>query len=622
MPHLTLDDLQRILDQLGAGRAGGRGPLSRFDALYQRIRTREAHLYNSAEADPRFGAPWEDAKPWQSDLARRSWSQLRNRLTEHPFRVHVEPPGDAPREVRAANDLERVFEHGLELAQERGGFNIQNDLAYAQVCLCYGVLHWQRADDGLPPFASEREDENRRQRRERDRRAKAQAGFPWQIEVVRPDQFAFIEDRSAENGLALAVVVREVALGPYRSALRRQDGLRLSGDPAAPPAQPRLRIAFESEAPQPDEPSGGGWGDRVRVAQIWTRDEYYELAAPAAGGAQWALIKAAEHPYEMPPFAIAAADVNDHPDPVRRWEPALEGVYRMKPLFDRERSLGRFLAEQAAIPLFWVQLASGAWELDTSGARVELTADAAAARTLPEGASLHKVDFELEPAFVEFLRMSAQELQAAAPDSGALAPGEVGPNTQPHTLNILLGSRNAQVLQLKQRQSGALRTMLRNMALVMSKPLEEGGFGEPVWVFAKSRSGRLLKRSVVGVDPAEIPSLDIEVRIDPWSQSQRVAIQEHGRARLNDPLDPLDQRAYLEQYIGDEHPDAALSRYEQWRLAQARLRRRLGEASGEQDGDRRGAARGSPPLRVRQMHAGLAPLEPLADAAFPPEQPA
>lgn len=543
MPHLTLDDLQRILDQLGPGRAADRGPLSRFDALYQRIRTREAHLYNSAEADPRFAAPWQDAKPWQSDLARRTWSQLRNRLTEHPFRVHIEPPGDAPRQLRAANDLERVFEHGLELAQERGGFNLQNDLGYAQVCLCYGVLHWQRADDRLPPFPPPREDESRRQRRERNRRAKAQAGFPWQIEVIRPDQFAFIEDRSAENGLALAVVVREIALGPYRSALRRQDGLRLSANPAAPTDQPRLRIALESEAPQPDEPSGGGWGDRLRVAQIWTRDEYYELAAPTAAGAQWALIKAAEHPYEMPPFAIAPADVNDHPDPVRRWEPALEGVYRLKPLFDRERSLGRFLAEQAAIPIFWVQLASGAWELDADGARVELTADAAAAHTLPEGATLHKIDFELEPAFVEFLRMSAQELQAAAPDTGALAPGEAGPNTQPHTLNILLGSRNAQVLQLKRRQAAALRAMLRNMALVMSKPLEEGGFGEPVWVFAKSRDGRLLKRSVVGVDPADIPSLDIEVHIDPWSQSQRVAIQEHGRARLNDPLDPLDQRA-------------------------------------------------------------------------------
>ena len=651
MPHLTLDDLQRILDQLGPGRAADRGPLSRFDALYQRIRTREAHLYNSAEADPRFAAPWQDAKPWQSDLARRTWSQLRNRLTEHPFRVHIEPPGDAPRQLRAANDLERVFEHGLELAQERGGFNLQNDLGYAQVCLCYGILHWQRADDRLPPFPPPREDESRRQRRERNRRAKAQAGFPWQIEVVRPDQFAFIEDRSAENGLALAVVVREIALGPYRSALRRQDGLRLSASPAAPTDQPRLQIALESEAPQPDEPSGGGWGDRLRVAQIWTRDEYYELAAPTSAGAQWALIKAAEHPYEMPPFAIAPADVNDHPDPVRRWEPALEGVYRLKPLFDRERSLGRFLAEQAAIPIFWVQLAGGAWELDADGARVELTADAAAAHTLPEGATLHKIDFELEPAFVEFLRMSAQELQAAAPDTGALAPGEAGPNTQPHTLNILLGSRNAQVLQLKRRQAAALRAMLRNMALVMSKPLEEGGFGEPVWVFAKSRDGRLLKRSVVGVDPADIPSLDIEVRIDPWSQSQRVAIQEHGRARLNDPLDPLDQRAYLEQYIGDEHPDAALRRYEQWQLDQARHRRRLAETSAEpspanhsphQSPTNRSTPRSpanrsapqspasrsprqSPPARVQQMHANLPPLEPLAEPskdASPPQYPA
>ena len=647
MPHLTLDDLQRILDQLGAGRAADHGPLSRFDALYQRIRTREAHLYNSAEADPRFDPPWQDAKPWQSDLARRTWSQLRNRLTEHPFRVHVEPPGDAPRQIRAANDLERVFEHGLQLAQERAGLSIQNDLAYAQVCLCYGVLHWQRADDRLPPFPPARENQSRQQRRQRDRRAKALAGFPWRIEVVRPDQFAFIEDRSAENGLGLAVVVREIALGPYRSALSRQDGLRLSAQPAAQPAQtdqPRLRIAFESEAPQPDEPSGGGWGDRIRVAQIWTSGEYYELAAPDSAGAQWTLIKAAEHPYEMPPFAIAAADLNDHPDPVRRWEPALEGVYRLKPLFDRERSLGGFLAQQAAIPLFWIQLANGAWELDTSGARVELTADAAAARTLPEGASLHKADFELDPAFVEFLRMSAQELQAAAPDTGALAPGEAGPNTQPHTLNILLGARNAQVLQLKRRQAAALRAMLRNMALVMSKPLEEGGFGEPVWVFAKSRGGRLLKRTIVGVDPAEIPSLDIEVRIDPWSQSQRIAIQEHGRARLNDPLDPLDQRAYLEQYIGDEHPEAALNRYNQWQLNQARHRRRLAEASAAQhpsdhlenapaarrnrasdhleDAPAARRADKSPPPRVQQMHANLAPLEPLAESSFPPEQPA
>ena len=585
MSHLSLDDLQRILSQLGAGRADA-GPLARFNALYQSIRHREAHLFNTLDADPTFHPPWENAEPWQSDIARRTWSEMRSRLTEHPFRVHVEPPGDNPRHIRAANDLERVFEHGLQLVQERAGFSIQSDLAYAQVCLCYGVLHWQRADDRLPQFPQPRAGETTRQRRDRDRRAKAHAGFPWEIEVVRPDQFAFIEDRGARNGLALAVVVREVGLGPYREALQRQDNLRIAADPAAPADRPRLRIGPPTEAPQPDDPSGSGWGswsDRLRVAAVWTRDDYYELATPAAAGSRWALVKSHPHPYEMPPFAIAPADVNHHPDPVRRWEPALEGVYRVKPLFDRERSLGRFLAEQAAVPLFWIQLANGAWELDDDGARVELTADAASARTLPEGASLHKADFHLEPAFVEFLRMSADELQAAAPDTGALAPGEAGPNTQPHTLNLLLGARNAQVLQLKRRQADAVQTMLRNMALVMAKPLAEGGFGDPVWVFARSHNGRLLRDTVVGVDPADIPTLDIEVRIDPWSQSQRIAIQEHGRARLNDPLDPLDQRAYLEQYIGDEHPDAALRRYRNWQIEQARHHRRIARIAAQPD---------------------------------------
>ena len=569
MSHLSLDDLQRILSQLGAGRADA-GPLARFNALYQSIRHREAHLFNTLDADPTFHPPWENAEPWQSDIARRTWSEMRSRLTEHPFRVHVEPPGDSPRHIRAANDLERVFEHGLQLVQERAGFNIQNDLGYAQVCLCYGVLHWQRADDRLPTFPRPRDGETPRQLRDRDRRAKAEAGFPWEIEVIRPDQFAFIEDRSAQNGLALAVVVREIGLEPYREALRRQDRLALPDAPAV-------------EAPQPHEPSGGGWGDRLRIAAVWTRDDYYELAAPAPAGAQWTLVKSAPHPYEMPPFAIAPADINDHPDPVRRWEPALEGVYRIKPLFDRERSLALFLAEQTAIPLYWIQLQDGAWQLDDDGERIQLTSDTAALYALPEGASLHKVEFRLEPAFVDFLRMSAQELQAAAPDTGALAPGEASPNTQPHTLNILLGARNAQILQLKRRQADALQTMLRNMALVMSKPLAEGGFGEPVWVFAKSRNGQLLRGTVVGVDPADIPTLDIEVRIDPWSQSQRIAIQEHGRARLNDPLDPLDQRAYLEQYIGDEHPDAALRRYRNWQIEQARHHRRIARIAAQPD---------------------------------------
>ena len=352
----------------------------------------------------------------------------------------------------------------------------------------------------------------------------------------------------------------------------------------------------------------------MRVASLWTRDEYYELVADASAASQWTLVKAQRHPYEMPPFAIATADVNDHPDPLRRWEPTLEGVYRVKPLFDRERSLGRFLAEQSAIPLFWVQLSDGSWELDAGGGRVELTADAANARALPEGASLHKIDFELEPAFVEFLRMSAQDLQAAAPDTGVLDRGEAGPNTQPHTLNILLGSRNVQVLQLKRDQAAAVRTMLRNMALVMSKPLDEGGFGEPVWVFAKSANGRLLRESVVGVDPGAIPSLDIEVWVDPWSQSQRVAIQEHGRARLNDPLDPLDSAPTSSSTSATNTPTLRCAATN----AGSSSRPNSGAASARPPArptashTQRRKATSHPPSRVRQMKPQLGSL-PSAD---------
>lgn len=635
---LSEDDLNRILQQLGGGRGQGDRPggLTRFGPLHDRIRTREDHLFNTDAVNPRFSAPHSGAEPRQTDLPRRTWSQLRQRLTEHPLRVHVEPPNQSSAARRAADDLEHVFEHGLRLAQERSGIDIQAELGYGQACLCFGVLHWQRALDRLPAYppaetrVSQPDDPRERRRfrrsrpedqtqaawietaesrRRRDRRAQADAGFPWEIEVVRPDQFAFVEDRGADNGLGLAVVLRELALFDYRDRVRRQDGIELRLQQLG--GEPALAIGQGEEAPQIDEPSGAGWGERIRVASVWTRREYYELAAPGSGSAgsdeRWLLIKSHPHPYEMPPFALAEADVNDHPDPQRRWEPAMEGIYRVKPKYDYERSLGRFLAEQTAIPLYWVQLADGNWQTDAGGKRIELNPNSAAAQVLPAGASLHRVEFGIDPAFVEFLRMSADELFAAAPDAGAVERGEIDPNTQPHTLNLLLGSRNLQVQQLKRNQARAVRVMLRNMALVMSKPLAEGGFGGPIWSWAKSADGRVRRSETIGVPPERIAELDIDVWIDPYSTAQRIAVQEHGRARLNDPLDPLDQRAYLEQYIGDEHAVETLARHRAWRREQAELERELGEA-GAVDGTKQHS-------RGTSMKPNLAPLGRLTDPA-------
>ena len=652
---LSEADLNHMLGQLGGGRSSGRssgGALSRFSALHERIRVREAHLYNAPEADPRFTSKHLEADPWQTDLPRRTWSQLRQRLTEHPLRVHVEPPDDSPAARQAADNLEHVLELGLRQVEERSHLSLQADLGYGQVCLCFGVLHWQRAADRLPSLPAreqrgsrpEHPEERRRFRRarsedgpslpwieteasrtDRDRQRQAAAGFPWDVEVIRPDQFAFVEDHGSGNGLGLAVVVREVGMFEYRDRLREQDGLELRMSAIA--GERSLAISRAVEAPLPEEPSGAGWGDRVRVASLWTRSEYYELAAlegTAVGNArgsdgklrhEWTLIKSHPHPYEMPPFAIAEADTNDHPDMVRRWEPTMEGIYRAKPGYDHVRSLGRYLAEQTAIPIYWVQLANGSYQNDDDGNRLKLTPGAAETHVLPEGASLHRVEFGVDPAFVEFLRMSHDELISAAPDSGSVERGEIGPTTQPHTLNLLLGSRSLQVQQLKRAQTKAVCVMLRNMALVMSKPLSAGGFGAPIWVFAKGENGRLRRRETICVEPSLIPSLDIEVWIDPYSSAQRIAVQEHGRARLNDPLDPLDQRGYLEQYIGEEHAEQVLTRHRQWRMEQARFEREISEARGDGASESGASANGKPQVAESSRLSGhLAPLGRLTSA--------
>ncbi len=648
---LSEADLNHMLGQLGGGRSASRGALSRFSALHDKIRERETHLYNSKQANPRFSPPYKEAEPWQTDLLRRTWSQLRQRLTEHPLRVHVEPPDDSPSAREAADNLEHVLEQGLRYVEDRTHLSLQADLGYGQVCLCFGVLHWQQAQHRMPVFpareqrGSRPEDaEDRRRfrrarsedgpslpwieteesRRDRDRQRQAAAGFPWDIEVIRPDQFAFVEDHGSGNGLGLAVVLREVGLFEYRNRLREQDRLALQMTAVA--GEPSLRIARAVDAPLPEEPSGAGWGERLRVASVWTRDEYYELAAlerPSRSASrsdehlrhEWTLIKSHPHPYEMPPFAIAEADTNDHSDMVRRWEPTLEGIYRAKPRYDFERSLGHFLAEQTATPLYWVQLADGTYETDANGQRIELTPSGAETIELPAGASLHRVEFQVAPAFVEFLRMSHEELLSAAPDAGTVDRGEIGPNTQPHTLNLLLGSRNLQVQQLKRAQTRAARTMLRNMALVMSKPLSEGGFGAPVWVFAKGKNGRLQRRETVCVEPSQIPSLEIDVWIDPYSSAQRIAVQEHGRARLNDPLDPLDQRGYLEEYIGEEHAEQVLARHRQWRMEQARFERELSRARGVDPPKPQTRPAGGPDVPASSRLRGeLAPLGRLVSA--------
>mgnify|MGYP003393178028 CR=1 FL=1 len=595
----TLDQatLNRWISQLLTGRARS-GLKGRFTPLHDAIKNRDEAFY--AMNPPKFNPPFDKMQTFQSDALRQTHQEAKARLTEHPFVVHVKPTQDAQEQRDAADQLEVVLGTGLDLAQERTRISIQSFLADGQLLHCYGVLHWYKLADLWGPYPEPEEldelpddddpkerDRKRKQYRpyssvetpkregakyreteeavkERDKHARAKAGFPFGFDVLRPDTFAFVPDRSALNGMGLAVTIRNVPMLDYRDALGKE-GISLS----VWEANRKIRIGVERDRPErwEDAADDRAWGRELRVCQVWTRDECYELTSLSEGG-DFELVKSWAHPYEMPPFALAKAIEINHPDPLRSFQPWLMGLYRVKPDYDYERSLGRALAEQSALPKYWVQLESGTFWTDAHGQRVVLSGDALTAEALPAGAKLMHADLTVDPAFVAFLQMSKDDIAAARPETGHV---DVSATTQPHTLSMSQAQANTEIAMLKGEVVAAARIALRNIAMVMSKPVEQGGFGnETVWVYAKfdSRTGKVKNGTVVGVDPSKIPSLDIQVSVNPNSGAQEIAKAEWLRTQLNDPRTAYTTRQYLED-TGEENADA---RIESWMAEQAEMK--------------------------------------------------
>ena len=386
----------------------------------------------------------------------------------------------------------------------------------------------------------------------RDKHSRARAGFPFHVEVIHPGQFAFTEDNSTENGMAYALVLRTIPLVEYSERVTRQDNLFLSLNEE----NKNIRIYEEKEKPADWEPSvinATNWTHSVTVAQFWTRDEMYEMVSPSSGGGgSYTLVKSFKHPYNMPPFAVAKGLETKNPDPALRFSPALEGMYRIKPFYDYDRTMQRVLVEQIALPFYWVKLTDGSYMADDGGTRITLTQSAASATAFPPGASLEKVDHNIDPAYVQSIERTLQELKDSAPQTGFV---EVGASTQPWTIRQAHDQANTEVRLLKANQARPIRTMARNMAHVMSLPAEEGGFGSTIYVYARVKNGQVDKREAIGVDPEDINTLEIEVDIDPNSTSQTVANVEHGRALLADPNVPLTTRKFLEEFMHVADPD-------------------------------------------------------------------
>ena len=559
--------------------------------LHGKIKWRRDHFHNLDAANPgkNLPEPYNKGPQYQSDLPRQLHTELKTAITENPMIVRVNPPKTTASMEQAATDVERAFQSGLELVEERAGFSIQDDLCDGQIIDCFGVLHWSMADhlipevpdyeylDELPKEPSERKrykqrrtegkyretDESLRARRQH---TAAKAGFPWWIECIDPMAFYWQPDRSLANGIARVLTIREMGLSEYEFDLKGE-GIYLSMNDI----EGKLRVYGEQDAPPVDSPSGATWGRKVGIATIWTRDEFYELVteqpvqfSSATVHGDWKLVKSGTHPYGMPPFAIAQAIHVKNPDPALAYEPALEGVFRIKPFLDHDMALLHTVKEMIALPYYYLEeVSSGQPLLDEAGNMATFTRDAALAQRIPQGYTLKKLDFELNQAFVLGVNMLREDMEGAKPPTGQ---AEAQGTSQPWTVRLLLQQARQFPSKLVQNQATAITTMIRNMVMVHSLSLEEGGFGEPVCVYGRTKDGTLDTSTAITIEPEMVTTLDVSVDIKAVSAAEQLTLEQHGRELLNDDRVPLTPLMYVEEYMGDANPQDRIAAWQAWRI--------------------------------------------------------
>jgi hypothetical protein len=536
---------------------------ARFTKTRQYItKYRRPHFFNESSADPVLKEPMQDTV-FQSDIARRKWEQLKARLTENHAIVHVSPQEQTISE-KSAEDMESVLNAILMMAEERNGYIIQDALADGQIVDGCSILHWRRFSQGWPKVpdneyldeAPEADDElddeftKARKKRTRSRfeedtdddgnrtgkwretdasvldrtkHDRARAGSPYEIEVLDPTSFAWIEDRIEHVGIG--VYIREVGITDFNDA-QAGDNLKLVL------SEGRELHIYEGEAPGKDMPSGSHW-DTITVATVWTKNEWYELASPDAitvsetgellKNDSWKLVKAGTHAFGRAPFEVVAAARFNMADPAMRYLPMCEGIYRIKPHYDKAMALLMAAAERHAIPDVFIEDNPNAQAVITqTGDSVDLATNVEQAGHI--SGRLQKLDVTINPAYIQLVEALRFLLEESAPDTGQ---AEISASTQPWTARLSQAQSNVKPKDLLQQQQRAIRACMRSIARDMATPVEEGGIGDVVWVFKRDDSGEVTGETV-GVQTMEIPTLNIAVDIDATSAAERITLTEHG----------------------------------------------------------------------------------------------
>ena len=615
----------------------------RFMRLHEKVERRHAHFHNLADVDPQLAAPFNTGPKFQTDELRRIHSALKARLVENHFTVTCTPRRDISSQRTSATLMEQYFNDGLRLIEERENFLLQGVAADGQIISCYAVLHWSMAKDiwpevpepdylspdeyeasqsksftalykgddedddaesDMPYYLGEAEGaggyrqyeggdpvirklsryrENDDAVQERHRKSCAEAGFPWNVEFIDPRGFMFVKDRSLKDGLAIAIVRREVGLLDYLDELKGDEendeavslnqvdkDIPVFGEMDAP-VHPVTKAADWSAGIQ--FPSESDWGATATVYQVWTRDEFYEVLVKDG---VWAVVKEGTHPYKRPPFTIIPANAVFSPDPALMYEPALEGVFRMKPFYDYQMSLMQTISEQIALPYYyWKHISTGAPMLNEKGEKITFQRDSAEAEMAPEGYELTKVDFELNPAFMTAVQWTAEALQKAGPPTGR---AEISASTQPWAIRLQQAQESVEPAMLLSAMGRGVREMVRNMAYVHSLPPGDGGFDAPIYTFGVSKDGKVDKEKTEEIDHKTVVTLDFDVTIAAESAAERITKEEHGRQLLADPSVPLTDVHWARDYAGWEDPEERVRDYWAYTDYQTKVRPGLAAA--------------------------------------------
>ena len=588
LPRIIRRIEERFTDTTGPENRGPDGV-----KMLEKIARRRAMFHCLPSEDPRRYLPehLRNGPEYQTDVPRQVLGELVARLTENPPMIKAGGGGSAATKA-AGTKAEEFFNSMWKLVQDQLGIDIMAGLAVGLIRDCYGVLHWNRNPwiypeldyeytDELPKMGDANETKAARKKwqknpeyteggkakryresdaalLERRRLDKACAGSPYYFELTDPETFMFVEDRSLLNGFGMVLIRREVGLIDYEESLELETPKLSMGE-----ADDEIHMGEERDAPADYMPSGPDWGPKATLYQLWTRDEFYEVIASVGehgGSGGWRVVKADKHAWGMPPFAIAPATVVESSDPVMKYEPALEGVYRAKPSYDLYRSLFMVLAQQTAIPEYIIKQALGAIApLGEDGADPTLSRDASNGDMLPPGAELAKIEFDIKQAFVTALQMMGEDLNEARPKTGR---ADVSASTQPWAIRLQQAQENVEPARYLKNMARPVNIAIRSIAKDIAKSPDDGGFGEEVVIYKRLDDGEVDYDTLVSVSPDDVRTLDFYVDINATSAQEQITKQEHMRALLNDPKVGMTRREYVEEALMKANPEEYLMDYD------------------------------------------------------------